>query len=331
MPDLTHFKLGRGIWNFQPGRSWYRITAKADGPSLVSIFDEIGWLGVTAQDFVSEMSALDGDIELHLNSPGGEVFDGLAIYNSLVSRKGTVSVVVDSLAASIASVIAQAASPGKLSIARNASMMIHEAQGMAGGSSAEMTKMAAVLDKQSDNIAGVYAERTGKTAAHWRDLMRDESWFSGPEAVDAGLADGLLAGREPATTNSLAAPVITASWDGPAAMARASAAKNPAAAFASICAGEHTTPADKSLRKHWSLPHHDNQGGPANPDGVRAALAKFPRVKRFANPDAAKAHLVAHMKAINPDYDPGNTLDTRVSSAWDDPDAIQAAFFGWKE
>src|ERR1700743_820960 len=75
---------------------WYSIKNQASGPALVSIFNEIGGpFGITAGDFVSELASVDGDIELHLNSPGGDVFDAVTIFNTLKQRKGTVSVVVD--------------------------------------------------------------------------------------------------------------------------------------------------------------------------------------------------------------------------------------------
>lgn len=169
---------------------WYRITNQASGPAMVSIFNEIGGpFGVTAGDFVGELASVDGDIELHLNSPGGDVFDAVTIFNSLKQRKGTVSVVVDGLAASAASFIAQAASPGHLAMAPHSKMMIHDGFGAAMGNAADMRKTADLLDAISDDIATMYAERSGKPADYWRGLMRDETWFSDKEAVAEGLAD----------------------------------------------------------------------------------------------------------------------------------------------
>lgn len=169
---------------------WFRITNQASGPVMVSIFNEIGGpFGITAGDFVGELASLDGDIELHLNSPGGDVFDAVTIFNSLKQRKGTVAVVVDGLAASAASFIAQAASPGQLAMAPHSKMMIHDGFGAAMGNAADMRKTADLLDAISDDIASMYAERSGKPVDHWRSLMRDETWFSDKEAVSQGLAD----------------------------------------------------------------------------------------------------------------------------------------------
>lgn len=176
---------------------WYKITNQASGPAMVSIFNEIGGpFGVTAGDFVSELAAVNGDIELHLNSPGGDVFDAVTIFNTLKQRKGTVSVVVDGLAASAASFIAQAASPGQLAMAPHAKMMIHDGFGAAMGNAADMRKTADLLDAISDDIAAMYAERSGKPQDYWRGLMRAETWFSDKQAVEQGLADRIH-GQEP--------------------------------------------------------------------------------------------------------------------------------------
>jgi ATP-dependent Clp endopeptidase proteolytic subunit ClpP len=185
------FRTTRDVVNLRQGRNeWYRITnATTTTPARVDIFDEIGWFGITAADFVRDLSGVSGDLDVHINSPGGDVFDGIAIYNALLNHKGTVSVHVDGLAASAASFIAMAAAPGQLVIAKTASMMIHEAFGLAIGNAADMRQMADMLDQQSGNIAGIYADRSGKPVSEWRDAMRAETWYVGQEAVDAGLAD----------------------------------------------------------------------------------------------------------------------------------------------
>lgn len=167
---------------------WYSIRNQS-GLNVVSIYDEIGFLGVPAGQFLDELSAVKGDIELHLNSPGGDIWDGLTIYNRLKQRKDTISVVIDGLAASAASFIAQAASPGKLEMAPHSQMMIHNGFGMAIGDANDMRKMADLLESTTAEIAGVYADRTGKPASHWLALMAQETWFKDHEAVAEGLAD----------------------------------------------------------------------------------------------------------------------------------------------
>lgn len=186
---MRTFRTARPVARLRAGRAdWYRIEAKASGSAEVLIYDEIGYFGITAQDFVRELSALQADtINVRLNTPGGEVFDGIAIYNALRSHSAHVDVTVDGLAASIGSVIAMAGDT--ITMARNSTIMIHEGHGMVIGNAADMSQMAALLEKTSDNIADIYSQRSGKPAAEFRDLMRAETWFSAPEAVAAGLAD----------------------------------------------------------------------------------------------------------------------------------------------
>lgn len=172
-------------------RRWYRIQNLAGGITDVSIFDEIGIMGVTAQDFLSDLPAGRGPLMLHLNSGGGEVFEGLAIYHALRNR-GNVTVRVEGVAASIASVIAMAADPGKLEIAKRASMMIHNGFAQQVGDANDMRKMADVLEAQTRNIAGVYADRTGISADTWATRMQAETWYIGQQAVDVGLADRVV-------------------------------------------------------------------------------------------------------------------------------------------
>lgn len=182
----------------RPG--WYAISNQAAGdagPAQVSIYDEIGFFAVSADSFIRDLAAIAGDLELHINSPGGDIFEGLTIYNNLRQRKGTVSVVVDGLAASAASFIAMAASPGCLAMAPHSQMMIHDGFSMAIGNAEDMRKMADLLEMQSDNIAGIYAERSGKPAAYWRGLMRAETWLTDAQAVAEGLADHILGQEQP--------------------------------------------------------------------------------------------------------------------------------------
>ncbi|HEY3435878.1 MAG TPA: head maturation protease, ClpP-related, partial [Solirubrobacterales bacterium] len=118
---------------------------------------------------------------------GGYVDDGVAIFNSLIAHKGKVTVVVDAIAASSASVIAMAGD--RVVIAPKASMMIHDGWTMAIGNAADLRKTADLLDKQSGVIASVYADRTNQPVDFWRDAMREETWYTADEALAAGLVD----------------------------------------------------------------------------------------------------------------------------------------------
>lgn len=181
-------------------RSWYEIKNKADGsstetPTQVMLYDEIGGWGVYAQDFVRDIAGISGPLDLHISSEGGEVFEGLAIYAALKQRGG-VTAYVDSLAASIASVIAMGAD--KVVMAKNATLMVHDASGLAIGNAKDMRELADLLDKTSDNIASIYAEKTGGDIAAWRAVMQATTWYSAQEAVDAGLADQVYGEDAPA-------------------------------------------------------------------------------------------------------------------------------------
>lgn len=183
-------RLRRPLARHTQGRSdWYRIQNKAgESAAALYIYDEIGWFGDSAKDVADKLAALDVDtLDVHLNSPGGDIFDGLAIYQALKNNKATVNVKVDGLAASIASVIAMAGDT--ITMGPKASMMIHDGWTVGVGNAAELRKTADLLDKQSDIIASVYADRTGQPADFWRDRMREENWYNAQEALDAGLVD----------------------------------------------------------------------------------------------------------------------------------------------
>lgn len=170
-------------------RDCFRIT-NADGDvATLDIYDEIGFWGVTAADFSRQLKAISAPtLTVHINSPGGDVFDGVAILNMLRSHPASKHVIVDGLAASAASFIAMAGST--VTMMPNSMLMIHDASGGCMGNAAEMKQMADLLDKVSDNIASIYAAKTKTgTVADWRGVMQDEQWYTADEAVEAGLAD----------------------------------------------------------------------------------------------------------------------------------------------
>lgn len=166
--------------------------AAEDGPAEVWLFDEIdSWWGVGAKDVQQVLNSITADkILMHLNSPGGDVFEAHAIYNALRAHPANVTVQVEGLAASAASYIAMAGD--QVLIASNASFMIHDAITLTYGNEADHLHNAPILGQQSDIIARIYAERTGTEAEEWRDRMREESWFDATEAIELGLADGLI-------------------------------------------------------------------------------------------------------------------------------------------
>lgn len=200
---------GRPRATLAQDRQWYRISNLAGTPE-VYIYDEIGYWGTSASEFIAELRAINApQITLRINSPGGEIFDGLAIMNALRSHPAAVTVRVESLAASIASVIAMGGD--RVIMQPYSQLMIHEGSGLCMGDAADMRQMADLLDKQSDNIASVYVGRAGGTPQEWRERMRAETWFTAEEAVEAGLADEVDA---PARQGTEPAPEpVTARWD----------------------------------------------------------------------------------------------------------------------
>ena len=183
------------IQKVRADHDWYRFTASADGTeATVSIYDEISWYAVAAEDFARELDALAPTvrtINLRINSPGGNVFDGHAIANRLRAHPAKVNVTVDGVAASIASVIAMAGDTVTMGV--GAMMMIHNPSVVVRGNSRDMREVADLLDKfAADSLAPAYAAKAGNEPADWLDAMAAETWYSGPEAVAAGLADSVV-------------------------------------------------------------------------------------------------------------------------------------------
>lgn len=182
----------KDIENRASPKPWYRITNQADGKAELFIYDEISFFGVTADQFTRELIATEAqEIIVRINSIGGDLFDGIAIYNALRSVDARIVTKVDSLAASIASVIVQAGDERLMM--PHGQMMIHEAHGVAIGDADEMLAAAELLDKESNLIAEIYAEASKSTSADkFRELMKAETWLTDKEALDLGLVDEIV-------------------------------------------------------------------------------------------------------------------------------------------
>jgi ATP-dependent protease ClpP protease subunit len=160
-----------------------------------------GWFdeGIGASDVASALRELGpGPVDVRINSGGGDVFDGVAIHSLLVRHQGTVTTHIDGLAASAASFIAMAGD--NVVMARNAFFMIHDGMTMTYGNGNTHRASGELLDKISDTIADIYAEKAGEDVAHWRNLMtvngEDGTWYSGQEALDAGLVDEITGAQD---------------------------------------------------------------------------------------------------------------------------------------
>ena len=193
---------------------WYEIKAaapvaegEAPKPAEVLIYGNIGdrWNedGVVASELVRDLSALEADtINLRINSYGGSVPDGLAIYNALRRHKAAVNVFVDGVAISCASYIAMAGDT--ITMAKNAQMMIHGPWTIAAGNASELREQADILDRYAKAMASAYADKSGKTYEDALALLTDgkDHWFLAEEAVAEGFADQV--GEEESIAASLA-------------------------------------------------------------------------------------------------------------------------------
>lgn len=170
-------------------------TDENDGAAVLRLYDPIdSWgefWGVSAREFLEALDSVGpvDRIRLHLNSPGGEVYEAIAILNALRRHPAEVTAVVDGIAASAASFIA--AGVDRLVMAPNTELMIHDAWGIGIGPAADMRDLADRLDQVSDNIAGIYAAKAGTPSSEWRERMLAETWIGPDAAVELGLADAV--------------------------------------------------------------------------------------------------------------------------------------------
>ncbi len=172
-------------------QSWFSIKAGANDTAEISIYDEIGGWGISAKAFAKQLKDLGNvkKINLHIHSPGGSVFDGMAIFNLLNNHTAKKIVYIDGLAASMASVIAMVGDV--VIMPENAMMMIHKPWGIQGGDAEDMRKYADLLDKIEETLISAYTKKTGKSAEELAEMLAEETWLSGQECVEHGFADQL--------------------------------------------------------------------------------------------------------------------------------------------
>jgi len=171
--------------------SWYSIKAAANNqPAEVLLYDEIGFWGVTAADFIADFNAInDSNITLRINSPGGSVFEGMAIYNAIRRHKATITTQIDGIAASMASIIALAGDYIKMS--ETAYYMIHNPFGFSMGTAKDLRKDAQLLDEMADQMVNIYQSKSTLSREEIIAAMDDETWYTGPTALTAGFVSEL--------------------------------------------------------------------------------------------------------------------------------------------
>lgn len=178
-----------------PAHKPWTITAKAGDEIEILLYEMIGedWFGegTTAKSFAEDLKAAGKVSKIHLrvNSPGGNVFDGIAIYNTLLSHGAKITAAVDGIAASIASVIVMAAE--EISMNDNAMMMIHNPSTMIGGDAPRMRKMADTLDKIKSSMITAYRRHSDKSVEEIGALLDAETWMTAQETVDSGFAESV--------------------------------------------------------------------------------------------------------------------------------------------
>lgn len=201
LPEIKAFD-GLSSLTFEPDedalakwRPGVRAAVEGDD-NVISIYDVIGedfWTGqgMTSKRIAGALRRIGGqDVTVNVNSPGGDFFEGIAIYNLLREHPAKVTVKVMGLAASAASVIAMAGD--EIQISEIGFLMVHNAWAIAVGNRHDFNEAAATLEPFDDAMAGLYANRAGVEKAEAASWMDEETWFNGSRAIEVGLADGLL-------------------------------------------------------------------------------------------------------------------------------------------
>jgi ATP-dependent Clp protease, protease subunit len=150
--------------------------ATESGGTEILLYDEIGWYGITAKAFVSALATIgDGPLTVRICSPGGDAFEGMAIYNALRYRAQPVSIVIDGIAASAASIVAMA---GSISMREQSELMIHNCWGFCVGNRHDMLETAAIQERLDGQMAQIYAEKSGASAAVMAAAMDAETYYT---------------------------------------------------------------------------------------------------------------------------------------------------------
>jgi len=182
--------LNKKFWN------WVKNEDSSRTLYLEGAIAEETWFGdeVTPKQFKTELMSGNGDITIWINSPGGDVFCASQIYNMLMDYKGNVTVKIDGIAASAASVIAMAGS--EVLISPTGLLMIHNPMTIAFGDTVEMEKAISMLEEVKESIINAYELKTGLSRTKLSNLMDAESWLNAKKAVELGFADGILFAKE---------------------------------------------------------------------------------------------------------------------------------------
>lgn len=222
--------------------------------------------GFTSREVIDALAEIgrDTDIVVRINSGGGYVDDGVAIFNSLVAHKGKVTVVVDAMAASSASVIAMAGD--ERIMRKGAMMMIHDPSSVVWGTAADMERAVKMLEKHAENLAGIYAEVTGEDLGDIRADMKDELWLTADEAVERGFATSANDNKAKAA----AAHDYSIYAHAPERLVALSGRKNWSHTEARPKALASATAANRQTKREKSMPTENSQADTTSADTAKA-------------------------------------------------------------
>lgn len=182
-------KASRPYFARASGRG-FQARTDANGATIIDFFDEVGSFGISAAELQARLRDIEGDVVVRLNSPGGDLLDGLAMFNALATHPAHVRVEVVGVAASAASLLAMAADD--LAMAENAFLMVHRSWSVTIGNEADHDETSALLRQVDASMAATYSKRSGQAVARINDMMQAETWMNAEESIALGFADEML-------------------------------------------------------------------------------------------------------------------------------------------
>lgn len=269
----------------------YEIHNKDDEPEAeILLYGYIGeyWDGVTAKQFAQDIKALNGkDVAIRFNSGGGGVFDGAAMYNTLAQHPGNVTVYIDGMALSIASVIAMAGK--KIKMAENAWLMVHKPSVGAWGDSNELRKQADLLDRLQENtLLPAYRNKTGKSDEELNQMIDAETWLSAQQALELGFVDEVIEAANVSASVDLTAPEFSKA---PAAfLAQFGAVKPPAKPATPTPANQDPVEPTPPAAPTTEPENKTTTPGPAAPPVVEPSAAEIERARVDGIMDLCTSH-----------------------------------------
>ena len=185
-------------WNLDLSKpDWFSIKAAADGVTEILIYDYIGWPYNDPIDLIAALAeAGDGKVLVRINSPGGDVFDAMAIYNALADSRATITTRVEGLAASAASFVMLAGR--EVHAYKNTMIMIHEPWAYLAGNQHELRDSADVLEMITENMVDIYVAKSNQAGAAIRKMLKAETWFNAKEAKKIGFIGKIVEGGKEA-------------------------------------------------------------------------------------------------------------------------------------